>query len=593
MQPNQDPSFMPRPTGPTPSQAPNPPQSGLTPDSLASPHPAPTQTPVSPAPQPSNAAPTPQIFGPQSSTSPQGQQGVGNATPAQNPGLHGATPTGTFSPRSTTVVGGSDTPPTGQVLAAKPPKRKFGIKKVMLVALVLLVAAGGGGAYAYYTVMNNKPEKVLADALSNTMTDVLDRKPMTSVGNLQYVQKSENGMKVTLDFSAKQADENYQSEATLQVEAAGRTIINVKGAAIGFSKDEEAYVKFDNLKETVEQLKDVLGGQMDTSPYNALIEKIDGKWIKIDAAALSELGFDAAEEKVSKCTEAFTNLRIAKPDQKNIKEIFLRNQFAIASEKLDSESVDGEKSFHYKLDFNEDASVQFAKELVELESFKTVKADCGIDTSQFDKAKSSADSVTSAVKDEVKPVFELWVGTQSRRPTRAKVTVDDKSFTAEFVSNVKIDAKDVSIDKPTESIYIVDLMKEFESVLGASTDIPSSLLPSFTNGASQHDVERETAVKRLQASLESYYADNGYYPTLTQMNDDTFRRQHFTALNESAYKDPAGDTTLLLPSPIRNAFAYQATPAGCQDGGCTGYALTATLDNERNGSKVYVGKSQN
>src|SRR3954463_402681 len=60
------------------------------------------------------------------------------------------------------------------------------------------------------------------------------------------------------------------------------------------------------------------------------------------------------------------------------------------------------------------------------------------------------------------------------------------------------------------------------------------------NGIQQkaRDTERKTDVKALQGHLEAYWANNAKYPTLTNVNDTTFRTNNFKGLDASAFADP-------------------------------------------------------
>ena len=110
----------------------------------------------------------------------------------------------------------------------------------------------------------------------------------------------------------------------------------------------------------------------------------------------------------------------------------------------------------------------------------------------------------------------------------------------------------------------------------------------------QNDVERETDIKALHGQIEAYYAQNGRYPTLAQINDTTFRASTLKGLDADAFKDPAGSSKTLSDKPAKNVYAYQVTGDGgatCnnQSKDCTAYTLTATKDD----GTTYVKKALN
>lgn len=98
------------------------------------------------------------------------------------------------------------------------------------------------------------------------------------------------------------------------------------------------------------------------------------------------------------------------------------------------------------------------------------------------------------------------------------------------------------------------------------------------------NTERETDIKAIHGQVEAYYAQNGRYPTLDNMNNvnpTDFRQQNMKGLDTEALKDPKGAATTLAGAPAVNVYAYVVTPTGCDNGtggDCTGYALTATKE---------------
>lgn len=481
-----------------------------------------------------------------------------------------------------------------------PRKKRKKLIKLMSIVLAIFILAGGVGAYAYTTMMNNKPEKVLADALSNSMKDLLDRKPAKAIGKLTYEFKGDDNSKVTLDYQSKTANDNSSNEATMRIEY-DKVDVTVKGAVMVFTADQEVYFKFDDLKNSVKQLaSSVPDYEPMVASLDPLLTKLDGRWIRVDKKALTELGMSKSEQEIDKCSDAFTKLRISDQDKKQVKDIFLANQFAIASEKLSKENIDGESSYHYKLDLNEKASVNFAKEIIKLESFKTVQKACEIKQEDLDRELKSIEDTAKEQKkgDQPQPVFELWVGSKTRRPTKVKVTMDDKELTMELIANIKIDAKDVSVEKPKDSTSIMELKQEIEELLGTSLG-STSTSPGNDNstvGIRGRDTERQTDIKALHGQLEAYYAQNGFYPTLDQMNDRAtkgFVTTELKGLDLSAFKDPKSGSDILVNSPKTGEYAYVVLPSGCDNKGtdCDTYELTATLEGQIDGKSIYIKQS--
>ncbi len=112
-----------------------------------------------------------------------------------------------------------------------------------------------------------------------------------------------------------------------------------------------------------------------------------------------------------------------------------------------------------------------------------------------------------------------------------------------------------------------------------------ALLASTIGGTQQsaRNMERQTDIKALHGQIEAYYAQNGRYPTLANMNDATFRSSNMKGLDAEALKDPKGLGNTLAAATASNVYSYAVTgsdDAACDNKAedCAKYTLTATLD---------------
>lgn len=104
------------------------------------------------------------------------------------------------------------------------------------------------------------------------------------------------------------------------------------------------------------------------------------------------------------------------------------------------------------------------------------------------------------------------------------------------------------------------------------------------------DSERKTDINAIAGQLEAVYAKEGVYPTLAEVNDAAWRTPKEFRLDMKAFADPTNATLeSLVAAPAAGRYSYVPTPAGCASGACTGYTLTATL--EQSGAGTYTRSS--
>jgi prepilin-type N-terminal cleavage/methylation domain-containing protein len=101
---------------------------------------------------------------------------------------------------------------------------------------------------------------------------------------------------------------------------------------------------------------------------------------------------------------------------------------------------------------------------------------------------------------------------------------------------------------------------------------------------SERDTERQRDIKELRIELEAFYEQNQRYPTLKDLNDNGWRTAHLKGFEQDSLQDPLGSEPTLVAKPAPGVYAYTVTSAKgttCDDekNPCTGYTLTATLEN--------------
>lgn len=115
--------------------------------------------------------------------------------------------------------------------------------------------------------------------------------------------------------------------------------------------------------------------------------------------------------------------------------------------------------------------------------------------------------------------------------------------------------------------------------------ILSALIISSRAGIQQNkrNNEREADIKELRDGLEGYFTANNRYPTLQELNDQTWRTAHLKALDPGVFRDPRGKDDILVDKPQADVYTYSVTsasgtPCGSNQVPCTQYTLTATFE---------------
>ena len=89
------------------------------------------------------------------------------------------------------------------------------------------------------------------------------------------------------------------------------------------------------------------------------------------------------------------------------------------------------------------------------------------------------------------------------------------------------------------------------------------------------DTERQTDIKAIHSQLEAFYAQNGYYPALAEVNTTTLK-----GLDAAALTAPNSTTAIDSNASTTAKYQYSPSPSTCTTaaGDCTSYTLQASLE---------------
>jgi type II secretion system protein G len=138
----------------------------------------------------------------------------------------------------------------------------------------------------------------------------------------------------------------------------------------------------------------------------------------------------------------------------------------------------------------------------------------------------------------------------------------------------------MTLSKRDQGFTIVELL-----IVIVVIGILAALVVTTFTGIQQkaRNTERQTDIKAVHGQIEAYYAQNGRYPTLANMNDPAFRTANMKGLDDEALKDPKGAGATLAASPAANTYSYDVQKSGggaCDNStnDCATYTLTATYE---------------
>jgi prepilin-type N-terminal cleavage/methylation domain-containing protein len=134
-----------------------------------------------------------------------------------------------------------------------------------------------------------------------------------------------------------------------------------------------------------------------------------------------------------------------------------------------------------------------------------------------------------------------------------------------------------SLKKQQKGFTIVELL-----IVIVVIGILATLVIVTFSGIQQkaRNTKRQTDINAIDSTVEAYYASNGFYPTLANLNDATFRTANLKGFDPAALQDPKGSTQTLAAATTATSYGYVATPASCDNTTtqCTAFVVTATLE---------------
>lgn len=617
------------------------PQPVVTPEQPLPPNP---QPPMQPLPQSQPFPPQPQQPVMQTTPTPSSKPQQFNSPfmngPAAPAGPVPGQYTGAMPPLSPTV--GQPIQPMSALPPKKSRTKKFVIILVALSVLMILMAV----AYVFAIYIPNQPQNVWKTGLnrSGQAINALVNQG-TEKQTLEAFKKSEVNATITanVDRDTYSGEVNMKYDAA---NAAGDLKISTKqdGQAdkvftskfLSQFKDSmqfpNVYVQFSGLKS------------FGLDSYMPALTGYENKWIGIEESYLKTLGISPQEmqdakdnqitsEEVSEAIRTITNTAnqyLLTTDSQ--KAVFEQRSY------VGKEKVNGKTAYHYVVGINKQHAKDFCGAVVEsltqTQLYKKYNPE-GTSEAKDSLVKSCQESVDQ-IKDST--TFDMWIDakykliykiritdeedkstyvdigqnysggdevsffitghngkansdTKFAMATNLKTHVSKAAFTAtsqgesSYDVKVTLEAKpysgDINTDKPAGVVPISDVLR----ALGID---PAAFGSELSGGGSASrpvnplDAERQTDIRAIHGQVEAYYAQNGRYPTLANLNDAKWLKANMAGLDVTALKDPENTKSAIADKPAPKVYAYQVLAADktlCDNSkkNCVSYTLTATL----------------
>lgn len=538
----------------------------------------------------------------------------------------GVDPSKVYRPNTANPV---DQPPlaSSNIIKITPLKPRFSRKLIIIAAVALVFIGASAAAYLGY-YLPNKPENIWSRALVNTgkgydmvSSYIASRKNIKGT-KLDGSFKLSGLMAADGTFSGTSDDKNGHFTGSL---AASGLKVNLDVRTITEnSNTPDIYFKVDGIQE----LGTLIGGE-DSSTTQAL-NGLNGQWYFIDHTFFDQFAQGANTNQQLTSEDINSVLRAIGDASKKYVFTGDEKKRAIALNKVvGKEKQEGRNVYHYKVGINKQNLKAYLKELCN--GLKSSKLNKFFDNSgeDFERATGCINSARAVDNIDSSRLADAWVDLKTKLIYKVRFNQKDKpdNFVEiyqkysggdvlpiglgyqskdndvtshgklELSLNMKTNELNIngSADSsgenglkgsfnmkilPNNSPVKVDKPANPKSIIQLLNDI--GFMDVGESGVA--DTERKNDINALHVQLEAYQAQHGFYPTLANLNDPSWRSKNLDGLDAETLKDPQGSSARLFDTPAARFYSYEAFPLGCNNlkTSCSSYTLTATLESGGN-----------
>lgn len=322
---------------------------------------------------------------------------------------------------------------TAKKKPVKPNQSKKFVLPLAIIAALLLFSVIGFGAYGFYA--NNRPEKILSDAASNS-ADLLSSQDTSPKKFLISYEPDNLGTNVGVSFDIDgQANAgSYQGNLVINTSIL-RLPIELKGDVVG--KDDKYFIRLKDLGSLIAKAEST---NPEFSLYSSyakdIATKLEGRWIILTPDKSEDCLSQVSKLKPSNfSTKELNNLAQAK-DKSVIKSV----------KNLGLEDVGGVSSHNLRIELANSDSEELLKNILGVKNDDLLKSCKPGDLKKFDS-------------------FDVWVTKGKRQFKKISVGTKTGEYSIEFADSKYASSEDL-IEVPSDFTTVDDMKNQLEQIIG-------------------------------------------------------------------------------------------------------------------------------
>lgn len=382
-------------------------------------------------------------------------------------------------------------PPDVAITPPAQPEPRSNKKKIIAIVAVVLILLGVGGSAAAY-VLYTSPEKVVFDAVQNSI------KAKTYVTEGTYVVRdSESKSRISVDFTSQSNSPEFAGSIDTRAKLAVDGFNVTLDAAAMVSEKGDYYFKLSNAKELLDKALESEFGKFYTdepaiqpliTKIQAFVKKIDGRWIKVEKSDITQYSdeYEKQQECAEKAVKAFYE---NDKQQQQVIDAYGDNKFIIIkNSNKPSRVINGQDSVAYDISLDVKKGNSFREALDKTEFFTSLTKCIDDKANLTEKATDS--ELKEAQKEADKLKLSVWVSRWSHQFTRIEIGMNEDSTSMEFGATLDQNKKP-NLKDPTDALEVKDISGDLEEIYQEMNSLDGSLESSETVQSTELDPIQE------------------------------------------------------------------------------------------------------